>query len=136
MKAEITPDRKRLTIITETSDKIPLEEARDIYEALENLIANSHFDWINPADTGDLTDAPMLGIYGTEFTAPAGKSPTVAWMERFPWKKASPIGFVHAGQSERGSHWMPILERWAFMDYQVKDELETLKETGRLTFIA
>lgn len=31
-------------------------------EVLESLLANSEWDWINPSETGDLTDAPMIGI--------------------------------------------------------------------------
>lgn len=31
-------------------------------DTLEHLIANSDLDWIDPAETGDLTSAPMLGI--------------------------------------------------------------------------
>lgn len=37
-----------------------LRESRS--EDLETLTANSEFQWINPSETGDLTDAPMLGI--------------------------------------------------------------------------
>lgn len=33
-------------------------------EALESLIANSKLDWISSEETGDLTDAPILGIRG------------------------------------------------------------------------
>ena len=32
------------------------------YDALEHLIANSELSWIDPAETGDLTDAPILGL--------------------------------------------------------------------------
>ena len=31
-------------------------------EILEQMLANSELDWVSPIDTGDLTDAPMLGI--------------------------------------------------------------------------
>jgi hypothetical protein len=45
-------------VITGTPD----EDAKDIFEALESLIANSELDWIDPSEAGDLTDAPILGI--------------------------------------------------------------------------
>jgi len=31
-------------------------------EILEWFLCNSEWDWIDPSETGDLTDAPMLGI--------------------------------------------------------------------------
>lgn len=40
----------------------PDEDDRDIYEAMERLISNCELDWISPNETGDLTDAPILGI--------------------------------------------------------------------------
>ncbi len=32
------------------------------YDALDWLVCNSELEWIDPSETGDLTDAPMLGI--------------------------------------------------------------------------
>ncbi len=33
---------------------------------LEPLICNSELKWVSPSETGDLTDAPMLGIRNEE----------------------------------------------------------------------
>lgn len=35
-------------------------------EFFEDFIANSEFDWIRAEETGDLTDAPLLGIRDSE----------------------------------------------------------------------
>ncbi len=35
-------------------------------EALEHLLSNSELDWITSEETGDLTDAPMLGLRDEE----------------------------------------------------------------------
>ena len=32
------------------------------YDSLEWLVCNSELEWIDPSETGDLTDAPMLGL--------------------------------------------------------------------------
>jgi hypothetical protein len=32
------------------------------FDALESLLCNSDLEWIDPSETGDLTDAPILGI--------------------------------------------------------------------------
>ena len=37
------------------------------YEALESLVCNSELYWIDPSETGDLTDAPMLGLRGEDY---------------------------------------------------------------------
>ena len=31
-------------------------------EVIESFLCNSEWDWIDPSETGDLTDAPMIGI--------------------------------------------------------------------------
>lgn len=35
-----------------------------MYEVFETLISNSELEWIDASETGDLTDAPILGIRG------------------------------------------------------------------------
>lgn len=37
-----------------------------MHEFLEPLTCNSVLDWVDPGEIGDLTDAPMLGIRGTD----------------------------------------------------------------------
>jgi len=69
----ISTDRKTLTLTVDIEEQDALRElhAEDPESfgtsehecaELESLIANSELDWVNPAQTGDLTDAPMLGI--------------------------------------------------------------------------
>lgn len=31
-------------------------------EVMESFLCNSEWEWIDPSETGDLTDAPMIGI--------------------------------------------------------------------------
>ena len=106
MKYTITPDRKRLTITVDDQERQHLRELEQIERDhamtgfLEPLTCNSDLEWINPADTGDLTDAPMLGI-------------------RF---------FNNETRKET------VLERWAFMDYQVRSVLEDLRDKGEAIF--
>ncbi len=35
-----------------------------MYEFFDDILGNSEFTWIGPEENGDLTDAPILGIYG------------------------------------------------------------------------
>jgi hypothetical protein len=108
MKYEITDDRKKLTLTIDPEEQAALQLTRteepDDWgtttletDFLEPLICNSELEWIDPADTGDLTDAPMLGICDEEEN---------------------------------------ILERWAFMDYQVRSFLDDLADHGKATFIS
>ena len=88
-------------------------------EALESLTCNSELTWIDPSDTGDLTDAPMLGILGDERHQASG-----------------PCGVVHTGRDAGGNTFTPILERWAFMDYQLRTFLDDLTDTGKAVFVS
>jgi hypothetical protein len=107
MHYTINETRSRLTIHADPDDQEWLAEikaddpdelgtSKSEGEILESLICNSELEWIDPADTGDLTDAPMLGIRGDDET---------------------------------------ILERWAFMSYQVRSFCDDLLTTGEAVFI-
>lgn len=102
---------------------------RQEVEALESLIANSELDWINPKDTGDLTEAPMLGVFGEEFTSQGGL------LDRPPLPDGA-LGAVQYGQNGDVGFWMPILRRWAFADYQVRSFLDDLLSEGRAEFVS
>lgn len=103
MKYEISKDRKTLTVIADHGDLQDLREMPEINsdnalaDALEKMLANSELQWLDPADTGDLTSAPMLGIRDENET---------------------------------------IVERWAFMDYQVRSALQNLLDYGKVVFVA
>lgn len=126
MTHKISDDRKTLTISVDETER---QELRDIqqcggdcqcdvsmYDFLEPIVCNSELEWINPADTGDLTDAPMLGIYGEE-------KPFEHEDATIPHRISGPNLI------------QPILERWAFMDYQVRSVLEDLRDKGEAVFI-
>ena len=100
-------DRTRLTVHADADERAALAEARTDNpeewggspieaDTLEHLLCNSELDWVNPTDTGDLTDAPMIGITDEDGT---------------------------------------VLERWAFMDYQLRTFCDDLIERGEAVFI-
>jgi len=58
-------DRKHLAELAAEDDEQgcgPFGTDAMMIDQLGDLLANSEFDWVNPSETGDLTDAPMLGI--------------------------------------------------------------------------
>lgn len=105
---KISEDRRTLTILANEAKRQELREREDVQsndaltEVFERMVCNSELDWINPADTGDLTSAPMLGV------------------QFFDNDKRETV----------------ILERWAFMDYQVRSVLEDLRDKGEAVFIS
>jgi hypothetical protein len=109
MTYEITETRTKLKIIIGHDEvqylrrmKKDLELCDDHFattmqecDFLEPLVCNSELDWIDPTETGDLTEAPMLGI-----------------------------------RDEEGK----VIERWAYMDYQVRSFLSDLADNGYAVF--
>lgn len=101
MRYQISDDRKRLTLIATADERATLQRDDDLQSDnallnwLEPLVCNSELYWILPEETGDLTDAPMLG--------------------------------------HRDEQGVP-LERWAFMDYQVRSVLQDLRDKGEVVF--
>lgn len=137
MKHTISPDRRKLTIKLTRHEQALLRrlskecERKKLFDEddsnfgndammadfLEPLICNSELTWINPADTGDLTDAPILGILG----------------EERPFNQEdSTIPHIVTGSNMI----QPILCRWAFMSYQVRAVLEDLRDKGEAVFVA
>lgn len=128
MKHTISPDRQTLTMSIDKAEQTLLamtlqDEELNIFDIenqeTETLLANSDLQWINPEDTGDLTDAPMLGITGEDSREESG-----------------PYGAIHTGGDEQGPIFAPILERWAFMDYAVRSFLDDLATNGKALFTA
>jgi hypothetical protein len=131
MKYTITP--ATLTLEADEAERAELRAAMDERpehfgtldheaEFMESLIANSELEWINPEDTGDLTGAPMLGIYGPECQE-----------SELP---ADRIGALECGRDSFRGFYQPILQRWAFMDYAIRSFLADLMNTGKAVFIA
>lgn len=126
----ITLDPQDREVLQQVHDEDPEHFGHRAQEAdfFEGLIANSELDWVNPADTGDLTDAPLLGTNGGDemtFIVPPGKKPGEVYQ--------GPLchGFLHVGGSEKGTHYTPILERWGWESYQVRALLQELLDHGR-----
>lgn len=74
MKYETVGNKLVITIDQEERDQL-LEESLEnenfesddfMCEFLEPLVCNSELNWIDSTMTGDLTDAPMLGIFDHE----------------------------------------------------------------------
>lgn len=78
MRYEINEKRNRLTVIIDDEERQTICEMQSdgknigadsvMCDFLEPLTCNSELEWIDPVEArdtfGDLTDAPMLGIYG------------------------------------------------------------------------
>lgn len=123
MKYSISPDRSKLIITADESERSEMRENdfksdKALYESFEKLIANSELQWINPEDTGDLTDAPMLGILGD--IGPNVTGPRI---------------LVGAWGTPPISNYFEINERWAFMDYALRSPLEDLILKGEVVFV-
>jgi len=113
-------DRKELTELKEYDpDKWGTTQAE--IEMLETMLANSELQWIDPADTGDLTDCPILGIVG-------GDDETTR-------QALGPYGAIHGGADESGPFFYPILERWGYTPYALRTFLEDLLEDGEAVFV-
>jgi len=94
---------------------------------LECLVCNSELTWIHPEDTGDLTDAPLLGVWGQEISEE--ELGTVAC-----------YGHTWCGCWEGGPSWKhqrfynPIIERWGFAPYGLRSFMDDLADTGKAIF--
>jgi hypothetical protein len=122
-------DDDTLTITVDAEEQAELQQQQQsepdfgsdqsLWDHFESLICNSELQWINPADTGDLTDAPLLGILGDESTENTG-----------------PYGAVHVGHWDERNHYQPILKRWGYMSYQLRSPLDDLAQSGKVVFQA
>lgn len=70
MKFKFNSDRSQLIVSADESERallreMPAEKIQSndaMYDFFEPLVCNSELDWVQPYETGDLTDAPLLGI--------------------------------------------------------------------------
>lgn len=123
MKYTISPDRHRLTIRISTEEQAELRELGEeihqdatMADFLEPITCNSELEWIPEGTTGDLTTAPMLGIWG----------------EEKPFNK----GDETVAHRITGPNMVELLEdRWAFEPYQVRSVLQDLMEKGEAVFV-
>lgn len=126
----INEDRSVLTLRIDEPGRDMLRDARDNdpdwgcctmeTECCERLIANSELNWLSAVDTGDLTDAPILGILDTE--------------ENRQRTQIGPHGAVLCGSDTGGAWYVPVLERWGYEPYQLRSFLEDLLEQGKAQF--
>lgn len=130
----INKDRSRLTIYASKSERKVLhsypEGGRDsihadstLRDCLESLTCNSELTWVYPHETGDLTDAPMLGILGEE-----GVKEYTVFLPNH--------GLRETGRDGHNVMAVPILERWAFMSYAVRSLLQDLRDTGQAVLVS
>jgi hypothetical protein len=90
-------------------------------EILEQMIANSELQFLDAADTSDLTGAPILGIYDLE--------------ENKSRVQSGPHGASHIGGDTGGAWYLPIVERWGYPNYQIRTFLDDLADKGEAVFI-
>lgn len=91
-------------------------------EAMEYLLCNSELCWVDPADTGDLTDAPIIGILGSD--------------EARTREQKGPFGAQMCGGDEGGDWYVPIIARWGFMSYALRSFVSDLIENGEAVFVS
>ena len=124
IKYEISQDRSTLTLIASDTARADIADLfsdglrpLDEIDSLERLMANSELMWLDPEETGDLTDAPIIGSIGDPQD-----------------KDAGPYGAALCGFWNGRQWYRPILERWGYPQYQVKSFLKDLLDTGRAEF--
>lgn len=127
MKYTISEDRRTLTITVDEREQKELRDWPQEHEGTERLVCNSELEWIPEGSTGDLTSAPMLGILGEEST--------IEQIEQMAKSKPGIYGSRLCGHWEGKDRHQPILERWCFMDYQVRSVLEDLHDKGCAVFV-
>lgn len=122
MKHTISPNRYALTITVDESERKQLREWEDehagmanesinsdlaMHDFLEPLTCNSELEWVDAFETGDLTNAPMLGIRDS------------------------------VDDKLRANGGLPkIIEHWGFEPYQVRSVLEDLRDKGEAVFVS
>ena len=90
-------------------------------ECLEFLMSNSELQWLEAADTGDLTDAPLVGICGGD--------------DQSGYDCQGPYGAMMVGSDIGGNIYVPILERWGYHYYQLRSFMDDLADDGFATFV-
>jgi hypothetical protein len=90
----------------------------------EHITCNSELEWTSSDITGDLTSAPMIGIYGEE-------QPLDEKYKKWDFLQGTRFSSCCDGKT----FVEPVLERWAFMDYAVRSVLEDLRDYGKAVFI-
>jgi hypothetical protein len=120
----ITPEER--AELSERTAEPGFDSDQTMHEILETLVTNDAFEWIDPSVTGDLTSAPMLAILGDEQPGPDDTADALG------------TGLVPVGRwNYRGKlrcMYQPVLERYAFMSYQLTSPQRELAESGCCEF--
>lgn len=128
----ISDDRRTLTVFVDLGERAALYQLhneigqdRHLHDAFERLIANSELEWIAPEVCGDLTDAPILGIWGPD-----------KWVASHRDGDGTILVGSDARRPVNPVNVCEIVERWAFMGYELRSPLHDLRDTGRAVFVA
>lgn len=134
---KFTYDENRLTLEADESERAELRETLaerpdyfgtngHEYEFCEGITANSELEWIDAEWCGDLTDAAILGITGSEDIP---ESKTKGFTEPH-------YGWRNVGRWDGENQFAPILQRWGYEPYQVRSFLTDLMDTGKAVFLS
>lgn len=93
-------------------------------ELLESWLCNSEFEWVSPEICCDLTDAPMVGIFGEEVS-------NILVKDMIACGRA--LGSVEGTVYDISRTFRPLLARWAFMNYQITSMVDVVIEKGVIT---
>ncbi len=120
----VTPEEQ--AELTERLSEPGFDSDQTMHDVLEPLVTNDAFVWIDPSVTGDLTSAPMLAILGDEQPGPDDTADALG-------TALLPVGrWDHRGKLR--SMYQPVVERYAFMSYQLTSPQRELAESGRCVF--
>lgn len=129
MKYTFNDTRTQLIVSADEIDRANLREMgqeihqdKTMCEFFDPIVCNSELNWIDAANTGDLTSAPMVGILSEpEF-------------KRHNLKTVQDHRNIIASCDTYGLMVCHVTERWAFMDYQARSVLEDLRDKGEVIF--
>lgn len=129
VRHEISADQRRLTLLVSARNQGAIRDllqdnggvasAALECEVLEHLLTNSDLTWVSAEDTGDLTDAPLLGILG-----------------KLSSERDGPFGSSPAGTDGKGTPMYHDIDlRWGYPHYQIRSFVMDLAASGSTTFV-
>ena len=134
MKATLNEDGSILRITVDDEERQLLQEEKQnnedfesdnfMHDLFETLIGNSEYEWVGPEVVGDLTSAPILGIWGEEIEVGDEIQEEIG----SGWRITGANGKKRFGQQ--------IQNRWGFMAYQITSVQSELAEKGVAVFIS
>lgn len=119
----ITIDADTQAHLAERQTEDDFDSVNYMYDVFEDLVCNSNLDWISPDITGDLTDAPILGILGEAIPGSEGDGVLAGCYPPEDCPDGEPV-----------PHYHPVIDRWGYMDYALKCPQEDLANHGKVVF--